>query len=319
MFTLDQLRYASAVAKTSSFRKAAAMLGVDQAKLSRAISRLEDNVGIQIFERDRKRAVLVTPKGRHLLEVTAELLERARHVAAQLRDLSGDAADLLQVGVGPVPAHTWVGGALAAFSQQVPTCTVAVTEMQWWELLDALKEERFDIIIGECSEAERHHEVEIEPLPHRPVSFMVRPTHPLAGRPSVSMAEIANYPNVGPRLPARFFPGLHPKNPMGGISSDGRFFIPKIECSDLRMMLEVAAGSDAVCGSMSRFAADAVRKGLLVELPFHPPWLRTHYGIMRLRGRPLPNVAAIFCKIAVRQEEQFFEPTDRPQMETDDS
>lgn len=72
------------------------------------------------------------------------------------------------------------------------------------------------------------------------------------------------------------------------------------------MMLEVAAGSNAVCGTMNRFAADAVRKGLLVELPFHPPWLRTHYGIMHLRGRPLPPAAANFCKIAVRQEEQFF-------------
>lgn len=225
MFTLDQLRYAGAVAKTRSFRKAATLLDVDQAKLSRAISRLEDNTGIQIFERDRKRAVLVTPKGRHLLDMTAELLERARHVEAQVRDLSVGAADLLRVGVGPVPAHTWVGAALTAFSQQVPACTVGVTEMQWWELLDALKEERFDIIIGECSEAERHHEVEIEPLPHRPISFMVRPTHPLAEKRSVSMNDIANYPNVGPRLPARFFPGLQPKNPMGSISSDGRFFI----------------------------------------------------------------------------------------------
>jgi DNA-binding transcriptional LysR family regulator len=309
MFTLDQLRYASAVAKARSFRKAAALLGVDQAKLSRAISRLEDNTGIQIFERDRKRAVLVTPMGRHLLEVTAELLETARHVEAQVRDLNGGAADLLRVGVGPVPAHTWVGAALTAFSQQVPACAVGVTEMQWWELLDALKEERFDIIIGESSEAERHHEIEIEPLPHRPVSFMVRPTHPLAGKPSVSMADIANYPNVGPRFPARFFPRVQAKSPMGALSSDGRFFIPKIECSDLRMMLEVAAGSDAVCGTMNRFAADAVRKGLLVELPFHPPWLRTHYGIMHLRGRPLPSAAATFCKIAIRQEEQFFAST----------
>lgn len=95
-------------------------------------------------------------------------------------------------------------------------------------------------------------------------------------------------------MPARFFPGREVKNPMGGVSSDGRFIIPKIECSDLRMILEVAAASDAVC------------KGLLVKLPFRPPWLRTHYRIMHLRKRPLSYAAASFCKIALRQEKLLF-------------
>jgi LysR family hydrogen peroxide-inducible transcriptional activator len=73
-FTLRQLQYALAIAETLSFRRAAERCRVAQPSLSAQLAALEEALGLQLFERNRRR-VLVTPAG-------AAVLERARAVLA---------------------------------------------------------------------------------------------------------------------------------------------------------------------------------------------------------------------------------------------
>lgn len=79
MISLKQLNYALAVEKTLHFRKAADLCSVSQSALSTAITELEKQLGVQIFERDNKK-VLVTPLG-------ARLLATARGIKVQVDDL----------------------------------------------------------------------------------------------------------------------------------------------------------------------------------------------------------------------------------------
>lgn len=79
MISIKQLSYALAVGKTLHFKKAAEMCFVSQSALSTALSELEKQLGIQIFERDNKK-VLITPLGQ-------EVLERARKILLQVEDL----------------------------------------------------------------------------------------------------------------------------------------------------------------------------------------------------------------------------------------
>ncbi|MFP2907970.1 LysR family transcriptional regulator [Pyxidicoccus sp. 3LFB2] len=65
------------VAEEKSFRKAAARLGVTTAAVSKAVRRLEEDVGARLLERT-SRQVALTPEG-------AEFLERAREAVAQVR------------------------------------------------------------------------------------------------------------------------------------------------------------------------------------------------------------------------------------------
>ena len=58
--TLRQLECVVAVADQGSFRGAAAGLGLSQPALSAHVAQLEADLGVQVFERDRRR-VLVTP------------------------------------------------------------------------------------------------------------------------------------------------------------------------------------------------------------------------------------------------------------------
>ena len=66
MISIKQLNYALAVEKTLHFKKAAEACNVSQSALSTAITELEKQLGLTIFERNNKQ-VLVTDKGQLIL------------------------------------------------------------------------------------------------------------------------------------------------------------------------------------------------------------------------------------------------------------
>lgn len=70
--SLDQLSYFVAVAEEQHLTRAAKRLHVSQPPLSRQIQQLEDELGVQLFER--------TPKGMRLLPTGETLLTRAKHI-----------------------------------------------------------------------------------------------------------------------------------------------------------------------------------------------------------------------------------------------
>ena len=98
--TLQELRYVAAVAELKHFGRAAEACHVSQPALSAGVKRLEEELGVVLFERSR-RGVLVTPEGkalvaqaRRVLGETDRLRELARH---HLEPMSG----ILRLGVIP--------------------------------------------------------------------------------------------------------------------------------------------------------------------------------------------------------------------------
>ena len=72
MMELDQLRYFVAVARAGTFTRAAEQEGVTQPSLSQQIRKLEDSLGVPLFER-RGRSVRLTQAGQRLLPPRPEL------------------------------------------------------------------------------------------------------------------------------------------------------------------------------------------------------------------------------------------------------
>jgi LysR family hydrogen peroxide-inducible transcriptional activator len=82
--SIRQLEYIVAVADTLGFHRAAERCNVSQPSLSAQVQQVEEVLGLQLFERDKRR-VLVTPAG-------ADVVARARRVLVELTDLVASAA-----------------------------------------------------------------------------------------------------------------------------------------------------------------------------------------------------------------------------------
>lgn len=88
---LYQLRYFKMVAETEHFTRAAELLHISQPSLSKSISNLETELGVQLFER-HKRAVYLNDYGRALLNRVNQILLKVEETAQEIRDMAGDAA-----------------------------------------------------------------------------------------------------------------------------------------------------------------------------------------------------------------------------------
>ena len=94
---LQQLRYAVALAEAKSFTKAAAEMFVVQSGLSQQVRRLEQELGLQLFERTT-RSVSLTPAGESLMPLLHQVVagvvggEAAQHRPRQRIGIEGRGA-----------------------------------------------------------------------------------------------------------------------------------------------------------------------------------------------------------------------------------
>ena len=87
-FTLDQLRALDAIDRGGSFAAAARELHRVPSAVTYLVRNLETTLGLTLFERTGRGAVL-TAEGRHVLEYARDVLARARALESAARDLAG--------------------------------------------------------------------------------------------------------------------------------------------------------------------------------------------------------------------------------------
>jgi DNA-binding transcriptional LysR family regulator len=172
------------VARHLHFRRAAEELHLAQPALSRQIQALERELGAALLDRDQ-RTVALTPAGRQLLEDAVPLLGAADAARRRVQRASRG-ANRLAVGFR---AGIVVTAAVRAFSAARPDVMVDVVRLEWDEQEEAIRSGRVDIAYVRRPIVEDGLRLTL--LLREPRLAALPDDHPLAGRTSLTVADIA--------------------------------------------------------------------------------------------------------------------------------
>jgi LysR family hydrogen peroxide-inducible transcriptional activator len=180
--TLRQLEYLVALADTLNFRQAAQKSFVTQPGLSTQIRQLETSLGVQLFERDKRR-VIPTVAGTEAARRARTILEQVDQLADAARGHAAPLSGTLRLGVIPTVAPYLLPAALPAVRRRFKGLRLVLREDRTARLLAALAEGRLDLLLL-ALEADLGA-AETRPLFKDPFVVAVPPEHPLAKKKSV--------------------------------------------------------------------------------------------------------------------------------------
>ena len=141
---LRHLRYFVAVADELSFTKGAEKLHIAQPSLTRQIRDLEEELGVQLLDRTKKR-VLLTRQGAFFLQGAKRLLGYSAEIVQSVHDLDRKTSAMINIGYVPNPFHRALPATLTEFEKKFQEVSINLFGMSPMEQISAIREGKLDI------------------------------------------------------------------------------------------------------------------------------------------------------------------------------
>lgn len=180
-----------AVARMKNFTRAAAELNLSQSALSRAIQKLEDQLGQPLFER-KPREVVLTDLGELLLARATEILKLVEDTFAELSEAGRRGR--IRLGAIPTIAPYFLPGLLTAFAERHPEITVVVQEDTTDSLIKRCSHGEIDLAILALPIVAKY--LEVEALFSEELLLVVPVGHPLEKANPITAQVVDGYPFV---------------------------------------------------------------------------------------------------------------------------
>jgi len=144
--TLTELRYVVALAQERHFGRAAQKSFVTQPTLSLALAKLEDELGVRLFERN-KNEVLVTARGQAIVEQARRVLDEAGKIQHIARGGKDQLAGALRLGVIPTIGPYLLPELVPILRKRAPSMPLMIEENLTGNLAPMLREGELDVVI----------------------------------------------------------------------------------------------------------------------------------------------------------------------------
>ncbi len=142
--TLQQLMYVVAVAKHRNFSVAAEKCFVTQPTLSMQIQKLEDELGMEIFDR-RHTPIEVTSQGRAVVQQAQAVLAEADRLKALAKEEIDHVAHEIRIGVIPTLGASLIPRLVGGMKLQFPETRLVIEERQTKDVITSLKAGELDL------------------------------------------------------------------------------------------------------------------------------------------------------------------------------
>lgn len=286
---LHQLRYFVAVAEEGSFTRAAERCHVAQPPLSRAIRRLEAELGTPLFRREHHRVEL-TEAGRLLLPEARGLLRGLEQAVGRLRALQRPA---LELGLIEYATHGPGAELLRRFRERFPEVPVRTHDLFTPAQLEALRSSVLDagLVVFVPGRGLPPGYAWL-PLLEEPLALVLAEHHPLAGEERVSLGALEHYPVVA------FHPEIAP-DPYEAFLEycrrNGVRPLPGSPVQLFRTMLNLVASGHEV-GVVPLSVGGVIPRGFVVRPFLEEPVARVGLGLVWCAPEPSPSLAGLIAE-----------------------
>lgn len=185
--TLNQLEYVVAVDTYGSFSRAAEKCYVTQPALSTQIHRLEEELGVILFDRSKK-PIQATPIGEEIIALARENLRSMERIKELIQESKNEIKGHLRVGVLPTLAPYLVPLFITSFLKKYPRVSLSVEEFVSEQIIRKLKQNILDVGILVTP----LHDPAITEMPLFYETFVayISENHPLSHYKTVALADL---------------------------------------------------------------------------------------------------------------------------------
>lgn len=288
---LDDIDYFLAVAEEGQVRKAAQRLGISQPAVTKALQRLEKELGFELFERSVK-GMTPTKVAEQFRHRTSALRGALRDAVKEATDLHLGALGLLRVGVSPLYAQRLFVPAFLQLHRQRPAATVRASVHLNDELWRLLRQGELDLTLSSLP-ATVPDDLQTIELMQDDLCMVARAEHPLHQQRRLKLADLAQVQWMlpGPDVAARRH--VEARLAQAGLPP------PRIalEVSNTAgQMRQILRDTDLVSLMSESMLAGEAGAGLAV-LPLSQARVRRAVGITLLKEAKLQPLAARFVDL----------------------
>jgi DNA-binding transcriptional LysR family regulator len=296
--TLRQLKVFEAVARLSSYTRAAEELHLTQPAVSTQVRKLEEHAGLPLFEQLGKK-VYLTAAGDELLHHCRAIIRQFEDAEAAMAQHQGVAGGRLNVAVISAGDY-FFPRLLVEFARRHEGVTINLAVLNREELLSHLADNRTDLAVMVRPPVDA--DTLDEPFAPHPYVIVAPPGHPLAGQPDLPLARVVREPFIvreqGSDTWQSMAEGLGP------------------HLADLHIGMSIQSTEtikQAVIAGMgiaflsAHTVSRELQAGSLVVLDVQGFPLRLNWYVVQRRHKRLPPVAQAFRLFLLREGEQLID------------
>ncbi|MDK2808594.1 MAG: hypothetical protein PWP24_1330 [Clostridiales bacterium] len=194
--TFLQIHYFLTVAKTLNFTQAASLLYISQPALSKQILSIEGELGLVLFERN-KRTVMLTPAGASLYKEWALLEADLNASIARAKLLQQNEAKTLRIGcTDTFPIDEALSLLMERFQTQYPDIDIDIGSYGFRTLKEQFQSGDFDVIFIPEFELSAYKGVKTLPFQTVDLCIAVPLSHPLSKKKEVTVSDLKEQPII---------------------------------------------------------------------------------------------------------------------------
>ncbi|OWT70160.1 MULTISPECIES: LysR family transcriptional regulator [unclassified Achromobacter] len=290
-------RYFLEVFRTGSIKDAAANLHVVSSAVSRQITKLEEETGTPLFER-RPNGMAATRAGNLLFDYVQRAAMDAQRARHELRSLRGGESSTIRMGVNETVGRNVLASILGAYRKAHPEVVFRLKTASSAGVTQALVDGSVDIGLAfhiktsapPASNIDVRYEVD------SPLSAIMAPDHPLAGRTQIALDDLKPYPialtDSGATVRLLF-------DACAG-TGDGSPFDIAFSSNSSSIIYAIVRGGHAITLGGEIILRGELGRRELVSVPLTEPQFASRtLRIQTAAKRPLPEAAEAFVQALI--------------------